>query len=387
MNIIYIIILLSILLIFFFYKMQKSNIKSNKHWEIGIYGLQEFPPLSGHQTGNLNNIKSDIDMINGYINTTIPMRSWNRDKYPNWDFFNYYLNYIQDIYNFTKTNTAECGIQTLTPALYPIFSDPPIDNIENDSNNNRILNKNLLKNFIISSLNKEVELILKSCNNDEKLLFNILSDSKSRIIKGWYLDDEPLIRNHDISVINDMGKYIRELEIQYYSNHNILSKFNINELFKNRYVAFDCDDLHDYPASGRKLDAQFYNLNGRNIKFPSNIKYTIFDDNCIDVLLLDFYGTNVLFWKKILKDIINEYKLQNKKLPQMECIIYSDIWPENNLSYQEKYYIDTIELLKQYDINGIWFYLWYRNIDEVRTLKSMWNNPKYNIKKLIMENL
>ena len=371
-----------IILIVLCFTTMEAQDKSD-YFQIGLYGLQSPVGTKGFQTGKLNEIKNEVNETSSNINASIAYRSWNRKKYPNWDFNEFVSNYMKDMYLLTKDVNGNSGIQVLTPNLYSVFADPVVsETIENDNGNDRYLSREVFKKFIFDILDEEFNIVKQEVKSDAKTI-EILTNKYKRPLLGWYLDDEPLIRNHDISVIIEMAWYIRGLEKEFYNMHKVLSKFpnSLDSYYHFRYMAFDGDDLHKYKRSGRPEDAVFYNLNGKSISFAKNQIYTVFPDDVVDVLLIDFYKPDPLFWNKIINDVEIEYLLTQRVKPKIMPVIYTNFKRKSKL-YNNKFYSNTFTQFKALDMDGVWIYKW-KGSDSKVGAKDIWNSEDIKLKEII----
>jgi hypothetical protein len=366
---------------------QSSNNLTNTNFQIGIYGLQSSPGTYGFQTGSLNEIKDDIDLVKGTINAAIPYRHWDRVNYPNWDYNKYFQTYLQDMYSFTFNNeNLEC-IQSYTPPLYSSFLKPPIESLPDDDRwNDRNLDFGLFQNFIKSVLEKELRLVINVSKNNKNLLEKILTTPNLHPLGGWYLDDEPLVRNHDIEVIETMSNLIRLIEKEFFYEKIVplgIKEELLNNYLHPRYIAFDGDDLHKYFNSGRKFDGKFYNRDGNTIYFEKNQIYTVFKENTFDVLLLDFYHDDNKFWKKMFNDIADEYNSIGIKTPSIMPVFNIEVAKTSNISDNLIKMTSLLDLFKIFNVSGVWMYIWENvNSNNFSSVKLLEYNNKLLKEKL-----
>ena len=334
----------------------------------GMYGLQSPVGTKDHHTGGLASIKDDIRKISGIktdgnfrsINAAIAYRSWDRKKYPDFNFFGYVTNYMSDMYEFTKGENGSTGIQILTPPLYNVFTDPQVEDPENDIGNDREVDENLFEEFVLTILNAEVEIVQNSVE-DKKDIINILMDQDARPLGGWYLDDEPLVRNHDIQVIEKMAEEIRRIEKDFFSSNKLFMDLPYSEVanyYHNRFIAFDCDDLHGHQKAFRKSDGKVYNRDGKSMEFSDGKIYTVFSANTYDVLLPDFYKQDIRFWGKIISEIRYEFTKYNRSQPLLMPVISMQIRKEDLANYTLDYYKELFDFLHASKVNGILTYVW-----------------------------
>jgi len=368
---------------------QESNNTNFEHFQIGIYALQSPPGTKGHQNGSLKDIVADVKEVNGTINASIPYRHWDRVNYPDWDFHNYFLTYMEEMYSTTLNNEDMSCIQVFSPALYSSFLTPPIKQMpENDRWADRNLDFELFQEFIRTILKKELELIINAVGSDKEKLEKILFNNKLRPLGGWYLDDEPLVRNHDIEVIETISEVIRLLEKEFFLEQIVPLGFNENKLnsfLHYRYIAFDGDDLHKYPKSSRQYDGRFYNRDGKTIYFQNNQIYSVFKPNTFDVLLLDFYHNDISFWEKMFNDIKNEYELLNREMPIVMPVINTQIENESKLNLKLEEVENLINLFSNYNFPGIWMYIWEDNDNNNLDTRFIWKKNNFELKKKILK--
>jgi len=358
--------------------------EAQENFQIGMYGLQSPVGTKGYKNGGLDEIKADINLVKNNINSAVAMRSWNRKKYPTWNFSGYFTNYMKEMYSQTMDEDGNSGIQVLTPNLYWIFADPVIDGTSEDEKGyNRHLSREVFRKFVFSLLEEEFKMVKKEVKSNSKTI-EILANNTKRPFLGWYLDDEPLIRNHDISVIIEMAWFIRDLEKEFFESHEILSKYpnKLNEYFSPRYIAFDGDDLHKHRKSGRSEDALFYNLNGKEIKFSKNQIYTVFPEDIVDVLLIDFYQADPLFWNKIINDVELEYLHTQRVKPKIMAVIYANFKKKYDSYYNNKFYTDTFNQVMNLKIDGVWIYTWHSSKENIGA-KDIWNSREIKLNKFI----
>lgn len=359
---------------------------SSSQFLIGFYGLQSPVGTQGFNTGHLDEIVDELNSAQkGGINVSIPYRSWNRIKYPHWDFFGFVKNYMSDMYKFTKMKPGKTGIQTLTPPLYAIFLLPPISNTpEDDRGNDRKLDKRLFRKFVKEILNKEISLVIENTTNDSVAL-SILLNQRFRPLGGWYLDDEPLVRNHDIEVLEDMANIIKSVEEDYFYSHEIfrdVSDEYMTDYLHPIFIAFDGDDLHNYKNSGRPKDAKTYNYNGVQYSFPKDKKYTIFSRGTLDVILVDFYHQDIKFWGKIINDIHTEIEFSRRSLKVIP-VVKVNHKKTNHSKYSVKYFNNLFSFLANQKIDGIWMYQWNTNKNDTYAGKDIWLDQNVNLSDLI----
>lgn len=364
-----------------------QTLDKNASLQIGIYALQSSPGTKGHQNGSIKEIEAEVREVRGTINASIPYRHWDRVDYSDWDFHNYFLTYLEEMYSTTFNNEDMSCIQVFTPALYSSFLTPPIKQMPaNDRWEDRNLDFELFQQFIRNILKKELELIKKAVGSDKEKLEKILFNNKLRPLGGWYLDDEPFVRNHDIEVIETISEVIRLLEKEFFLEQIVPLGFNenmVNSYLQHRYVAFDGDDLHKYPKSSRQFDGRFYNRDGNTIYFQNNQIYSVFKPNTFDVLLLDFYHNDISFWEKMFNDIKNEYGLINTKAPTLMPVINTQIESEEKLSLKLEEIENLINLFSNYNLPGIWMYIWEDNDNNNLDTRLIWNKNDSELKKKI----
>jgi len=359
--------------------------EKNNNFQIGIYALQSPPGTKGHQNGTLTEVKDDIRSVKGIINAIIPYRHWDRVRYESWNYTGFFLNYIKDLFRLTYSQFTNTTIQSLTPSLYSSFIVPASKNApDDDSGIDRNLDVLLFSQFLETVLREEINLVFNQVNGDTAKFLSIILNHRLRPLGGWYLDDEPFIRNHDIEVIESMSRIIRLVETKVFYQNKILRDsgfYSLRKYRQLRYVAFDADDLHGYKISGRKSDAKFYNYNGKSIPLTEKKIYTIFKENTLDVIMPDFYHDDTDFWKTILRDIKSEFLLNNKRLPLIMPILkgFKSSYDKKNIDYQK-----LIEQLEKEDIAGIWLYSWLDSFDKTIDIKQRWNNKSNNLKKSIL---
>lgn len=365
----------------------QSNFKDLKDdFQIGIYALQPKPGTRGHQKGTLNEIKDDIEKVKGLINAVIPYRNWNRADYPSWNYSGYVENFIKEMFSRTYSPYKNDLIQAFTPPLYSSFINPPVTTVpENDRQVDRSLDIGLFNNFIETLLREEINFVFDFVKGDTSKFLEIMLDRKKRPLGGWYLDDEPLIRNHDIEVIESMSKIIRLIEMKIYFENPILRNSGFNSFVdykQDRYLAFDSDDLHNYHLSGRKEDAKFYYYNGSPKRLKKDKIYSVFKEGTYEVLMLDFYHDDIFFWNNILLEAKYEFHSQNRPIPQIMPIIKGF---KRDVDSEMIDYRALINLLSKYEISGLWIYSWIDSFDKTIDLKENWNKRDNNLRESILD--
>jgi hypothetical protein len=371
----------------------KSN--TNGKFILGMYALQPPVGSEGHHTGSVTGIKTEI--LSAYnsgdpsgakgVNCAIAYRHWNRVDYPNQDFIGYVKNYIASMYKLTGSKSGEAGIQVLTPALYSsFFADPAEKMPMNDTGIDRNLDSLLFLNFVYQILEHEINIVLAAVDNDTSRTTEILLNKDSRPLAGWYLDDEPMTRNHDIEVIQSMGRLIREAETEFYENNTIFNSYKSDlpgNLSLRRYIAFDSDDLHHYPKASRLEDGKNYNLNGRTIKFIDGHIYSVFGEGVYDVLMPDFYHRNVNFWDVIFNEINLDYSGLNYKKPDIMPIIRGQVTEWDDIDTQADFYEELFAKLLSKNIQGIWIYAWRDPNPKTMDVVETWTHPKVQLSKIV----
>lgn len=364
------------------YAQNSSSI--NHDIQIGIYGLQSPPGSNGFQTGSLKDVESDIKSVVGTFNASIPYRHWDRVNYPKWDFNSYVLTYLENMYSLSFNPDDFSCIQSFTPPLYSSFLDPPIARMpDDDKNYNRSLNFDLFQNFVKKVLEKELILINNVANGDKDKFVKIITNPKLRPLGGWYLDDEPLVRNHDIEVVETMSELIRLIEKEFFYERIVplgVDSILMEKYLHPRYIAFDGDDLHKYSKSGRSFDGKFYNRNGNSIYFKSNQIYTVFKENTFDVLLLDFYHNDIPFWEKMLNEIPSEFKSVKQKMPKVMLVASAQVESASKINEKIEELNRTIQLISEYKLQGIWMYIWDDNDSKNLDAKIIWNDSQQKLK-------
>jgi hypothetical protein len=374
-----------IFIILFIQSLAQERVE-NEQLQIGIFSLQSPPGTEGYQNGSLIDVKKDIEMVKGFVNAAIPYRHWNRADYPNWNYTGFVTTYIKDLFKLTYSDSTSELIQAFTPPLYSSFINPPVKSVpENDGKIDRNLDIGLFNNFVSTILKKEIDLVFESVDGDTSKFIEIMFNKKKRPLGGWYLDDEPLIRNHDIEVIESMAKIIRLIEIKTYYENSLFRYYghdSLDNYLQNRYLAFDADDLHDYHLSKRKRDADFYYFNGISRKLEKENIYTVFSEDTYDILMLDFYHNDNFFWNNIILEAKNEFISHNREIPLIMPIVkgFKGPYDDNILDYRSLF-----SLLMKLDIAGLWFYSWIDSLEETIDLKENWNNEENNLKRSIID--
>lgn len=360
--------------------------ETESNFQLGIYGLQSPVGTKDFQTGKLSEIKSEVKDLSCVFNSAIAYRSWDRNKYPTWDFTGFVTNYMSDMFTMTNEDSCDGIIQVLTPPLYPIFSDPQdLSLSNNDVGNNRSLEIKLFKEFITSLLQKEFDLVKEACTNKIEIM-EMITDKYKRPLGGFYLDDEPLVRNHDISVIEEMGKEIRRIEKKFMESNTVLSQMprnKKNDYYHLRYIAFDCADLHAHVKAARKEDGKFYNRDGKSVSFSNGRIYSVFAPNTYDVLMPDFYKNDTRFWGEILSHIRYEYISNNLEIPILTPVISTEYREQDMKVFPENYYEVLTKYLKSQNIAGLWIYIWETTSPSFTDTKSLWENPRMNLKSTV----
>lgn len=361
----------------------------------GIYSLQPVPGTKGHANGDVSEISDEI--LSAYIgrdsgrtigiNSVIPYRHWDRVNYPNWNYLGYVITYLKGIYNLTVDSSGTAGMQVLTPPLYSsFFKELSAGVLENDKGIDRILDTALVGNFIFELLNFEKELVLNKVGNDSSRALYILLNKFNRPLGGWYLDDEPFVRNHDVEILESLAGVIRKTEKDFFINESIFrntSSEQLEKYFQNRFIVFDGDDLHDYKVSGRKEDGDNYNYNGETYWLSPFNRYTVLGEDTFDVLMVDFYHKDIDFWSKIINDIEFEYSNHHWKRPALIPVIYG-LMQEGSIMSEYKYYSSNlIQSLLKHDIQGIYIYAW-RATDRGKVVtKDLWSEPEVELRKIV----
>ncbi|WP_040516715.1 hypothetical protein, partial [Gracilimonas tropica] len=364
--------------------------KDGEKFRVGLYALQD---------GNNSSISGIINQVmdahegvtsNQYeaANIVIPYRTWIRGTYPNFDLNEWFGDYMEEIYEETQ-HDGLAFLQTISVPLYTQFVDPPFDTsatsiaqIGNDKGTNRTLNTALFDNFINEILQREFDIVHTAVNGDENLIRSILGNKDDRPLGGWYLDDEPLVRNHDTQVINQMGSRIRTLENNFRNNNAVLSQLNTNQYQQKRYIAFDANDLHDHYSSTRKLDGDIYNENGTTNSISSSNKYSIFGSN-VDVLMPDFYNHNHQFWHIIIQQIRREYELNSLPIPEIIPIIQGFKNDYSSWFSEVEYTRLRDELIKD-DVDGIFLYVWpNKENNNYFGTRGLWDDGFSNIGRVL----
>jgi len=361
-----------------------QNLTDSNQIQIGIYALQSPPGTNGHQTGSLKDIEADVKSVMGTINASIPYRHWDRVNYPNWDFNKYFLTYLEDMYSLTFNPDDLSCVQSFTPPMYSSFLDPPLASMPDDDRwYNRNLDFDLFQYFIKNILEKELSLIKNSSSGDKDKFLKIITDQELRPLGGWYLDDEPLIRNHDIEVIETMSEVIRLIEKDFFHEKIVplgISENLLEKYLHPRYIAFDGDDLHKYPKSGRSFDGKFYNKDGNTFYFTKNKIYSVFQENTFDVLLLDFYHNNIPFWEKMFNDIESEFTTARQKIPIVMPVINAQVALGSTIDAKQKEIDELVQLFTKLKMPGMWLYIWddfdSKNLDT----KVIWNDKQQKLK-------
>lgn len=365
---------------------------------IGMYSIQDMQG-KGHQTGSVWGIEKQIIQLidpaqnsNFRISQTLPYRFWDRVRWPDWDFTGYVCEYMQSMYEITRDTSLSAGIQVLTPALYINFVSPPLQlgshNIDDDARANRSLALKIFDEFINRVLLKEYGIVKKAAGGDttaeqQAKICALFQDPRKRPLGGWYLDDEPLIRNHDLQVIISMSRRIRKLEYEFSKQNKCLSQNGI-VLTHDRYIAFDGDDLHGYPKSGRKKDATFYNMNGKSIPL-ANKTYTLFPENTVDVVMVDFYHNDIDFWLKIIKEVRAEYARYNRTQPKLFPIVKGFMHRNERVTSSIQFNRLFSRLLGS-DIDGLWIFAWQIDKSAYKVdadASDLWQHPQAEMQRAL----
>ena len=367
---------------------QVSESERRAKFQIGMYGLQPSPGTKGHQNGSVAEMKDELSLAqrpssenNIGVNAAIAYRHWDRVDHPNWSLTNYVTNYLEEMYFATINEDKSAGIQVLTPPLYSSFLQTPLKTApEDDKGNDRVLDVDLFKTFVESVLQKELEIVLKATEGNIELVKEIMSAPHKRPLGGWYLDDEPLVRNHDIEVLNTMSSLLKIIEENFYAKNSSLYLNNRGrEAYSHpTHVAFDADDLHRHPNSGRPNDGTFYNLNGKNISIDKGKIYTIFNPGTVDVIMPDYYGEDDNFWNVILNDIDEEFANYKAEKPKVMPVVKSFIKKRNALPTSEEYE-QLIQSLLEFNIAGVWFYSWRDSFGDRISASELWKKEKADL--------
>jgi hypothetical protein len=364
---------------------QNSSITDQNYFQLGIYALQSPPGTKGHQNGSLKDIEADVKEVNGIINASIPYRHWDRVNYPDWDFNNYFLTYLSEMYTLTFNSQDYTCIQAFTPPLYSSFLDPPLAKMpEDDRWNNRNLDFDLFRSFIKKILDKEFELVSEAVNGNKNKIIEILFNQHLRPLGGWYLDDEPLVRNHDIEVVETMSQIVRLLEKEFFIEKIIPlgeTESSLKYYLHPRYIAFDGDDLHKHPRSSRRFDGRFYNLDGRTIYFKNKNIYTVFNEDVYDVLLLDFYHNDIAYWQKMLDEVKQDFRSVNRDLPAIMPVINVQVRPESTIENKLVEVDNLVELFSGMNFPGLWLYIWDDFNNETADANILWKQQQGRFKQ------
>jgi len=374
---------------------QKQHQKNGENFLVGMYALQSPVGTKGFQDGSVSDIEPEV--LSAYrgeypieyegVNCAIAYRHWNRIDYPNWNYSGFVKNYIKSMYELTRNESGEAGLQVLTPSLYSSFFLDPVSQMPtNDAGMDRELDYGLFLDFIQQVLKHEVNIVLEAVDNDSSKAIEILQNSVTRPLGGWYLDDEPLVRNHDIEIIQSMAKAIRLAEADYYSNEPLFDSMrfrNMNSLYHPRYIAFDSDDLHAYPGSSRPDDGKFYNFNGDSIKFSNGHIYSVFGEDVYEVLMPDFYHRDIEFWDVIFTDIEIDYFYANQQKPKIMPIISGQVTERDDIDTQAEFYNQLLSKLLKKNISGIWIYAWRGSNPKTMDVVETWTHPKVQLSRIV----
>ncbi len=389
------IVFLSYYLLFPSFGLAQELVKlDNKKFIKGLYGLQAPVGTKGYRTGRVDEVKKDLLSLvknenpgseNNSINSLIAYRSWDRKNFPNWDFSGFFLNYMEDIYELTKNENHRATVQVLTPTLYQPFIIPAVSTKpRNDEGIDRSLDKVLFKQYVFDVLQKEYDIVKKFSTNDSMLIDILLSPS-SRPLLGWYLDDEPIVANHDIQVIEEMARIIFETEYEFIRNKIEFNSIRDKILFNYHHIktgAFDCDDLHQHPKSRQSKDGLTYNRDGRTYKLDGQ-RYTIFKNGTYDVLMPDFYQLDTKYWGKILNDIRYEFASSNIKQPGIMPVIRGFINKKYVHALSNDFYTVLTNFLLNQKVDGIWIYTWQENNKENITVKDLLKEQTVGLKSIL----
>lgn len=337
------------------------------------------------------------DSDNQGLNMAMAYRSWDRVVYPDFEYTEYVTAYMDSIYTSTQNSDCTAGMQILTPTINVSFTDSQINfpvHPDSLSGVDGILSDSTFTKFAAELLQKEFDLVDACASASDRhtemedILAetkDILTDRSKRPLGGWYLADEPITQNQDIGVINQIGKRIKAIEDSLYSRLFLESKgLNFDEYssyHQSRFVAFHSQPLHGHVISrlreneniGSIEKAKKYYKDGNNYDITKTARYSIFDEDVVDVIMPDYYNKGLNFWDVILDDIQYEYELNGKPLPEIMPVLQGFGRDGGYRSLNTDEYERIVNHLIRRDVDGIFFWAWNTTIYNC-SLEDLWSS-------------